>query len=486
MTGHRITLLGSQNRILQEWLCGHPDGHERGAIVLFRRLARSVNAQPKSDRFLAVDVIMMSGDWVLESSATHLQINMRKLPEIYYQCETNNLELGFVHNHPTGYPDFSPTDDINEHNILRGLSGCNGLNAFFVAMILREGRWFARIRQGIEPDRVLPVRHICVVGDRMELHGISTPGKSAEILERQAAAFGKPFNAMLQSLRVVVVGVGGTGSSVATLLARAGVGELILIDGDDLDKTNLNRVRGYRCADVGKKKAYSLAAFLDSLGLNVSVSSIDRNLNESWEAIDALSSADVIMGCTDDQAGRDIMNQAMYYYAQIYIDVGLTGRIGVDLDGHPYLRDHRGRVSCILPESGACLRCQRVVTDQMLQYEQRIKDNPELAELDPVILERDYYLIGGGEQAPGVGPFTSATADNAVATLMNLIRPYRDIPTELRPDNIWIDFVHMNIHSNDPADNPECIYCRKHLLLLKEEGKYRLEMPQLGEINVDV
>jgi molybdopterin/thiamine biosynthesis adenylyltransferase len=482
MNGHRITLLGAQNHMLQEWLCRHPEGHERGAIVLFRRLARLVKDQPESDRFLAVKVIAMSGDWVLESSATHLKINMRKLPEIYCQCETNNLEFGFVHNHPNGYLDFSPADDINENNILHGLSGCNGLNVFFVAMILRDGKWSARIRQGIEPNKVIPVRHIGIVSDRMDLHGITIPENMTEILERQGAAFGKPFNAMLQSLRIAVVGVGGTGSPVAILLARAGVGELILIDGDNLDKTNLNRVRGYRSRDVGKNKAHSLAEYLRSLGLNVSVSSIDSNLDESPEAVDALSSADVIMGCTDDQAGRDIMNQAMYYHAQVYIDIGLTGRIGIDPDGHPYLRDHRGRVSCILPESGACLRCQRVVTDQLLQYEQRIKDNPELANLDPVTLKREYYLTGGGEQAPGVGPFTSATADNAVATLMNLLKTYRDISPELRQDNIWIDFVHMNIHSNAPTDNPECIYCRKHLLLLKNEGKYRLETPKLGEI----
>jgi len=179
------------------------------------------------------------------------------------------------------------------------------------------------------------------------------------------------------------------------------------------------------------------------------------------------------------------MNQAMYYHAQVYIDCGLTGKIDEDQNGHPYLRDHRGRVSCILPETGACLWCQRVITDQKLKYEQAIKANPKLAKIDPITLERDYYLIGGGEEAPGVGPFTSATADNAVATLMNLIKRYRIVPSDLREDNIWIDFVHMTIHSNEPADNPDCIYCRQHMLLLKKEDKYRLDMPLLGEINDD-
>jgi len=395
------------------------------------------------------------------------------------------LELGFAHNHPNRYSRFSPEDDINEQNILRGISGCNGRNSFLVAMLLSDGRWSARIRKGMAPDSVLPVRHICVVSERIKLHGVTTPDESPENLKRQEAAFGKPFNTMLQSLRVVVVGVGGTGSPIATLLARAGIGELILIDGDELDKTNMNRVRGYRSEDIGKNKAQSLAKFIGSLGLEVSVSAIPSRLNESVEAIDALSSADVIFGCTDDQAGRNIMNQAMYYYTQVYIDVGLSGRVGADLEGNPCLREHCGRISCILPEVGACLRCQRVVTDEGLKYEQAIKDNPELARIGSATLEREYYLVGGGEQAPGVGPFTSATADIAVATLMNLVKPYRDISTDLRQDNIWIDFVHMGMHSNEPVDDPECICCRTHFLLHRREGKYRLEMPQLGKIPID-
>jgi molybdopterin-synthase adenylyltransferase len=114
MKSHRITLLGTQDAKLREWLCGHPEGHERGAIVLFRRLARKVRNQPVSNRFLAVDVIKMTDEWIIESSPTHLRINMRMLPEVYIRCEIENLELGFAHCHPAGYDGFSPKDDINE------------------------------------------------------------------------------------------------------------------------------------------------------------------------------------------------------------------------------------------------------------------------------------------------------------------------------------------------------------------------------------
>lgn len=484
MIGHRITLLGSHDDKLRTWLEGHPEGHERGAIVLFRRIARVVKHQVNSDRFTAVDIIPMDGDWVISDSPIEMTFNMRNLPELYLRCELENLELGFVHNHPGGYLDFSDKDDINEKNILHGLSGCNGKKSYLVSLVLSQGKWIGRIRQGEEPNTVISVRHVSIISNRLDVYcsqeSLASLSDDNYTLARQEAAFGKPFNVIMQSLRVVIVGAGGTGSPTATLLARCGVGEIIIIDGDDLEGSNMNRVRGFRMADVGRNKAIVMAEFINSLEMNTTVSAIDSYLNESAEALDALASADVIVGCTDDHMGRNLMNHALYYHAQAYIDMGLAGMVDDDEEGHPYLRDQRGRVSCILPESGACLRCQRVISEASIEYEEKTKANPELLKLDAETLMREHYIEGGGEESPGVGPFTSMTADNAVATLMNLVRNYRDISEEIIPDNIWIDFIHMNIHSNESNDDPDCIFCRRHLLLNRAEGKYHLEMPGLG------
>lgn len=484
MKDYRITLLVSQDMQLKQWLTSHPDRYERGAIVLFRRFSRHVNGLPESDRFVATEIIEMTGDWIIESSEIHFKINMRKFPEIYLRCEAENLELGFIHNHPSGYPNFSEMDDINEKNILQGLSGCNGESAFLLSMVLTEGNWIARARQGCNPSDILSPRHISVLGNNIELYGIKMPDELPESLARQEIAFGKPFNAKLQSLRVAVVGLGGTGSPVATLIARTGIGELILIDGDNLEKTNMNRVRGYKGTDIGHKKAESLLTFINSLDLNIKVTAIPNYLD--GEAIDAISSADIVLGCTDDISGRDLMNQAMYYYGLAYIDIGIAGNVNSEQLDNPFLQSQKGRVSCILPESGCCLRCQGVVTEQKLVNEQKFKANPELRKLDAEVLAKDYYIFGAGVQSPGIGAFTSATADFAVATLMNLITGFRKLSTDLRQDNIWIDFINMSIHSNNPKDDPECIYCRTKNLLVKAEGKYRLGIPQLGKIQNNV
>jgi hypothetical protein len=120
----------------------------------------------------------------------------------------------------------------------------------------------------------------------------------------------------------------------------------------------------------------------------------------------------------------------------------------------------------------------------MIKDEQKFKDKPELKNLDPETLRREYYIQGGGTQNPGVGPFTSATADNAVATLMDLVGTFRKLPSDLRLDNIWIDFIHMNIQSNIPkAEDPNCIYCgSESVVLLKEEKECRLDSPAFGKL----
>lgn len=98
----RIAFTGSQNERLRAWLEAHPEGHERAALALFRKLDRNIAGLTNSQRFVCVDVIELKDDWIVSSSETHVRINMRRLPEVYLRCEVEHLELGFVHSHPEG------------------------------------------------------------------------------------------------------------------------------------------------------------------------------------------------------------------------------------------------------------------------------------------------------------------------------------------------------------------------------------------------
>jgi molybdopterin-synthase adenylyltransferase len=475
MTQPRITLLGSQEKRLTAFLDAHPLGHERGAIVLFRRLHWSTSAIDDSDRYLVVDVIPFPDHWITSSSSSHVAFELKYLRELFRRCDEESLVFGFAHNHPRGPADFSEVDDANEKTLLTAIANRNGSQVHFVALLRSQGVWKARVRSGESSHLSEPARHVMVVDQPVKIHLNDLAGDSDEFLARQAAAFGQPFVEQLQSLRVAVVGAGGTGSPIITLLARSGVGEIVIIDGDNLERSNLNRVRGAGISDVGKNKARILKTFVNNLGLSVSVEAIESHVDLNPLAIDALASCDVIFGCTDDQIGREILNAALYVYSQVYIDLGLGGKVSEDSAGRPYLRYHFGRVSTILPETGECLFCQGVLKDTWIRHQYAMRANPDLTEEEA----RERYLEHGGEQAPGVGPFTSALADYGIATLFDLVKPFRKFPPELRRDFFAIDFVRMELRSSQEKNDPDCMYCRQRTFLLMTE-EYRLNRPALG------
>lgn len=68
----------------------------------------------------------------------------------------------------------------------------------------------------------------------------------------------------ISNARVAIAGLGGLGSNVAVMLARAGVGHLMLVDFDRVDLTNLNR-QAYTVKHLGRKKTEALADILKEI-----------------------------------------------------------------------------------------------------------------------------------------------------------------------------------------------------------------------------
>ncbi|HKJ32897.1 MAG TPA: hypothetical protein VKA34_13765, partial [Balneolales bacterium] len=160
-------------------------------------------------------------------------------------------------------------------------------------------------------------------------------------------------------------------------------------------------------------------------------------------------------------------------------DIGLGGKIDEGADDQPFLRYHYGRISTIFPENGQCLFCQGVIKDIWIRTQQARRDNPDITYKEL----KDRYLQDGNTDAPGVGPFTNAIADFALATLFDLLKPFRNYPPEVRQDMFLVDFVKMKINSHDTNGVPDCQYCCKQEFLLLNE-QYRLNRPFLERRDV--
>ncbi len=159
---------------------------------------------------------------------------------------------------------------------------------------------------------------------------LSLPGLGREGQERLLAS------------TVVLVGVGGLGCPAALYLAAAGVGRLVLVDGDRVDESNLHRQVLYTTADVGRPKVEAAAERLRALNPDVAVEARAERLAAA-NARELLSGADVVADGSDNFPTRFLVNDAC-------VLLGLP-------NAHGSIFRFEGQASFFDPRNGPCYRC---------------------------------------------------------------------------------------------------------------------------------
>ncbi|RBP53638.1 ThiF family adenylyltransferase [Arenicella xantha] len=94
----------------------------------------------------------------------------------------------------------------------------------------------------------------------------------------QLSEIGIEGQAKLAAARVLLLGVGGLGCTVATQLVSAGVGELVLVDHDTIDQTNLHRQHLFRESDCGQSKAKVAQQALRELNSSVNITAFSERI----------------------------------------------------------------------------------------------------------------------------------------------------------------------------------------------------------------
>ncbi|MFT4174700.1 MAG: molybdopterin-synthase adenylyltransferase MoeB [Rhodocyclaceae bacterium] len=115
--------------------------------------------------------------------------------------------------------------------------------------------------------------------------------------------------AALLAARILIVGAGGLGSPAAMYLASAGVGELVLCDGDTVDLTNLQRQILHGEHSIGQPKVESGRDTLARLNREARVEAVHRRL-EGDELDAQVARASVVLDCSDNFATRHAVNRA--------------------------------------------------------------------------------------------------------------------------------------------------------------------------------
>jgi adenylyltransferase/sulfurtransferase len=129
----------------------------------------------------------------------------------------------------------------------------------------------------------------------------------------------------LKEKRVAVVGVGGTGCIVASLLSRLPLKELLLVDGDVVEECNLERQILYYPSDLYQKKVLVASEKLSVLG-NV----IGSDVFFKEDSKEMVKGYDLIIDCTDNMEARKAIKLASDEYNIPWImtgDVANRGQI---------------------------------------------------------------------------------------------------------------------------------------------------------------
>lgn len=233
-----------------------------------------------------------------------------------------------------------------------------------------------------------------------------------QIYDRQIRAFGEAGQQLLASTKVAVVGVGGTGSPTAEQLVRLGVRDLVLLDPDTLESSNITRVFGaFHKTQMGSKVA-AVASHLSEINPEARIRPLPLNVVLD-RGCRALLDRDVIFLCTDDHWGRAVVNQVAYQYLipTLNLGVNLAALRASGFEGVGIVDVLRPDLSCLWCRQ--FLRSDRVAAESMPAAERATR-------------AREGYVQGVDTPTPSVVSITTTVSGLAVTQFLNLVTAFSD------------------------------------------------------------
>jgi tRNA threonylcarbamoyladenosine dehydratase len=116
--------------------------------------------------------------------------------------------------------------------------------------------------------------------------------------------YGVEGAAAIRAAHVAVIGIGGVGSWAAEALARSGVGQITLIDFDQVAESNINRQIHADSTSIGQAKVDAMRARILLINPQCQVNSIEEFATpENWPAL-ASANFDAVLDCCDQQTAK--------------------------------------------------------------------------------------------------------------------------------------------------------------------------------------
>lgn len=187
---------------------------------------------------------------------------------------------------------------------------------------------------------------------------------------------------------ILLLGLGGGGSNILTLLAGLGPKKLTIVDYDRVERNNLGRQMLYKESDIGELKTVVAKREFEKMNSSVKLTTIDKKINSTTDVLDLLVDIDLVICAIDEPpfVAQRRVNEAI-------IKAGVPCVFGGS-------QVSRGRVYSVVPGETGCFDCLNIhytktspnFIDQFVGF-QKINFNPPTVAYGPAIFQLSGAIV---------------------------------------------------------------------------------------------
>ena len=222
--------------------------------------------------------------------------------------------------------------------------------------------------------------------------------KMAKWQERAELLFKAQGLQNLKNSKVLVVGVGGVGSFAAEFLARAGVGNLTIVDGDVVDITNINRQLPALHSTVGLSKIEVVGNRLMDINPELNLTKVQEFLSpeRAFEIVN--SDYDYVLDCIDSVTPKlNLIIGAKRNRVKIISSMGAGGKMEAS---KVKVADITNTVNCMFAKTIRRRLKEHKIDKLKVVFSSEIQDESSLKMTDGSNYKKSFY--GTNSYMPGL------------------------------------------------------------------------------------
>lgn len=231
----------------------------------------------------------------------------------------------------------------------------------------------------------------------------------------------------ISAKKIAIVGCGGIGNVMGVSLATAGVGELLLIDHDQIELSNLSRQIMFKEADCGQFKTNILAEALKERCKGIKISKFKEFITK--DNVSVLEGCDFILAAGDQGNVVDLINAFAVENEIPFMNVG-------------YVEDIAVWGPLVIPGISGCYHCKQHLVNFNSLTQDQIKKCRK---------------INSGYQSPSNGPINLMASSFATLDILRFLGKFGAIHSLNTRIGVWTHDLHLE--KQDFSLNPDCQTC---------------------------